>query len=334
MERSILLFGSEEILTEVELTIAIPSYRRTDTLREAIDSVLNQVATDISFALLISEDHSDCHSEIEQIVKSYHDNRIIYYYNRVAMGMTGNWNNCINLAKSKYVALLHDDDILYSNYLEVVKCIFDLKLDFDVLYFDHDIVKNNVIIEEQTNTLKKIYIRMQKDKLRRYYSGDYYWGACQNKLVPSCGNLYNTKVIKDFGGYKKEDGFSADEIFAERLSRKHKVYFCMHTVSAYRYMDANITNQKGTKRGFVLEGKNHRLDMGREIALYKCMNILFADCFIYALSGPWYNSLFAERAISKREIKLAALYRGCARLYIYGRALWVAIIGKRIVFYD
>ena len=108
---------------DAELTIAIPVYNRTTFLREAIDSALQQ-NTDRVYDIIVVDNASE-DDAVQQIVSSFPYDRVIYFRNDENIGMAGNWNRCYELAKTKWVTLLHDDDRLKSNYVETVLAVID-----------------------------------------------------------------------------------------------------------------------------------------------------------------------------------------------------------------
>ncbi len=199
-----LLWGDPAVTGDTELTIGIPSYRRTRTLREAIDSVLALPRDKVKFQLIISEDESDRHEEIRQIVESYGDPRIVYYYNTPALGMNENWTQCARLAKTKYIALLHDDDYLKPNYLDVVDNLLHRSpVHFDVVSFNHDILQDADGIIRPRPDDKGLYGKLQKNRFRRHTPGDFYFGALQCLLMPSCGIHFYRESLLGGGGLQE-----------------------------------------------------------------------------------------------------------------------------------
>ena len=124
----------------MELTIGIPVYKNVDTLNTALKSIATQKNKEVDCKVIISEDFStnEIHQQIVQLLEKWTNLQIEYYFNKPALGMSGNWNHCIQLASTGYVALLHDDDFLYSNYLDEVAKVMKSKLRFDVLFWDND----------------------------------------------------------------------------------------------------------------------------------------------------------------------------------------------------
>jgi glycosyltransferase involved in cell wall biosynthesis len=95
------------------LTIAIPFFSGRDYLRKAVESVLRQ--TNAGWELLICDDHS-AEPDLDVLIASYADARFRYVRNPANLGMAGNWNRCLDLARTDLVALLHADDELHENY--------------------------------------------------------------------------------------------------------------------------------------------------------------------------------------------------------------------------
>lgn len=106
-------------INEPEITVFVPTYKRTDTLKQTLDSIIGQTDAQ-SFEILVINNSSDG-EDVEELIKSYRDDRISYYINEENIGLCGNWNRGIELAKGKYVAMIHDDDLLSPWFLTAVK---------------------------------------------------------------------------------------------------------------------------------------------------------------------------------------------------------------------
>jgi hypothetical protein len=69
--------------------------------------------------MIIVDNNED--EETENHVRTVSDPRVKYHRNPIHLGMTENWNNCLNLAMregSEFLAIFHDDDIYYSRILQ------------------------------------------------------------------------------------------------------------------------------------------------------------------------------------------------------------------------
>ena len=94
------------------ITFAIPYYRDRGYLREAIESVLAQTESD--WLLLVVDDRGP--EPADDIVAAFDDPRITYVRNERNLGLAGNWNECVRLATTPWVTILHGDDRLLPEY--------------------------------------------------------------------------------------------------------------------------------------------------------------------------------------------------------------------------
>lgn len=144
---------SEELLNQqrdkifehkIKISILTPLYNTPEKfLKEMIDSVCNQTYS--NWELCLADASDDKHSNVEKICKEYvdKDSRIIYKKLENNAGISGNTNECFNLASGDYIGLLDHDDLLHpSLFYEVVKRINETNADFlytDEVKFENDI---------------------------------------------------------------------------------------------------------------------------------------------------------------------------------------------------
>ena len=95
-----------------KFTVFIPTYKRSDTLRVTIESAINQFGADSYEIVIISNDPDGASGSVKELIESFNDDRIYYYVNEENIGLCGNWNRGIELARGEYVAMIHDDDML------------------------------------------------------------------------------------------------------------------------------------------------------------------------------------------------------------------------------
>ena len=117
---STLLYGCE-LNTTPFISITIPTFRRPKLLREAVDSVLQQNNFSDYEIVIIDNDSDKLYADqIISFLTELADIRIRYYINEKNIGVFGNWNRCIELARGTWMTILCDDDILFNNYLSVL----------------------------------------------------------------------------------------------------------------------------------------------------------------------------------------------------------------------
>lgn len=90
-----------------KVSVIMPAYNAENYIREAIDSILAQSFTDFEF-IIINDSSKDC---TEQIVLSYHDDRIVYVKNERNLGVAETLNKGLKLAQGEYIARMDADDV-------------------------------------------------------------------------------------------------------------------------------------------------------------------------------------------------------------------------------
>jgi glycosyltransferase involved in cell wall biosynthesis len=92
------------------VSICIPTYNYRRFLPEALESAMRQTLRDLE--IVVVDNHSD--DGTMELLAEYarRDARVVAHRNTTNLGMTGNFNRCIELASGKYVKLLCADDVL------------------------------------------------------------------------------------------------------------------------------------------------------------------------------------------------------------------------------
>ena len=119
------------------VSVLMPVYNtKPDQLREAMDSILAQTFTDFEFLIL-----NDCSTapQVEEVVKSYSDPRIVYTMNERNLGISGARNRLLDMARGEYLAVMDHDDISLPERLEKQVAFLDTHPDVGVLntQFEH-----------------------------------------------------------------------------------------------------------------------------------------------------------------------------------------------------
>ena len=89
-----------------QVSVIIPTYRRPEFLRKAIESVLRQTFRD--FELIVVDDFSG--GNTSEVVRTFTDTRIRFVQHKTRRGGAVARNTGIGKAQGKYIAFLDDDD--------------------------------------------------------------------------------------------------------------------------------------------------------------------------------------------------------------------------------
>lgn len=102
-----------------KISIITPARDRCDLIGETIKSVLEQTEKD--WQLIVVDDHSSPEDKTEEVVKSFHDERIRYYKltDENGKGIPAARNFGIMLAETELVTFLDSDDICYPDRIQL-----------------------------------------------------------------------------------------------------------------------------------------------------------------------------------------------------------------------
>lgn len=102
------------------ITIIIPTYKRVETLKWALYSALNQRGFDDYEVLVVDNEGEDLQKETdtEKFIKEINNPKVIYY--RHEKSITFKMDHAVNLARTKWICILHDDDMLAADTLSIM----------------------------------------------------------------------------------------------------------------------------------------------------------------------------------------------------------------------
>ncbi len=121
---------SGSIHSSPRVSVILPVFNGEKYLGECIRSVLLQTMPD--FELLIGNDCSNDGSR--QIIESFHDKRIQYFYRNVNLGVAGNLNRLVQAAHGPLLRILCQDDVLEENCLETEVQFFNKHSDIGMSF--------------------------------------------------------------------------------------------------------------------------------------------------------------------------------------------------------
>ncbi len=95
-----------------KVSVIMPAYNHEKYVGEAIESVLNQLFTDLEL-IIINDGSTD---GTEKVIRRYDDNRIKYYYQDNS-GAHNALNKGLSLAKGEYISIINSDDVYHPDRL-------------------------------------------------------------------------------------------------------------------------------------------------------------------------------------------------------------------------
>lgn len=216
------LMTSGETDPAPHVTIAIPTFRRPDFLLESVASALEQ-RFDRSFEILIVDNDpaSQGHLALLDRLPALAKANLRYFVNAENIGMFGNWNRCIELARSEWITILNDDDMLDPDFLRTMFATLDRRRAVDGLVCRKRTLDQRTDQGAVINPVRRLgkqailETSFRRQDSRRIPSRKFFWGAL---LGNGGGFLFRKRCAVAIGGYYPEEFPSGDQWFYARFA--------------------------------------------------------------------------------------------------------------------
>jgi len=234
---SVLVRDSDTFLTPL-VSIMIPTYRRPALLREAIESALAQT-TPIPFEVVVVDNDSDQElaDEVDKAIASFGVHNLRLFRNQENIGMFGNWNRCIELARGKWLTILNDDDLLAPSFLDECLKVLDKSKLIKLVLCKTKTLDNRRRKSSNTGLarIRKLgrYLREKSYKQSPYRLrlSDYF---LTNPHNGSLGALIERNAALTIGGISQKYYPSADYIFFVRFAMSNIAFYLPKVLATYR----------------------------------------------------------------------------------------------------
>jgi glycosyltransferase involved in cell wall biosynthesis len=210
------------------LTISLPVYKRTEYFRLAIESAINQT---VKCRILVVDNNSP-HDDFKKIVDSYNNPLIEYIKTSETVPQDENFNNCIRFTKTPWITILHDDDYLHCQFVELAQKILGKYKD-TIGGFS---VRNHVDSQEWPDVNTKVNLAEDFLVVKPTY---FYF----KQLTPFPGVVFNRELGLKLNGYNVSLHPIADLDFWRRLSENSTMLYVSQTLAYYRISPNQSTNR-------------------------------------------------------------------------------------------
>lgn len=190
------------------VTIAIPTYNRADGyLKNAIQCALEQTYQNIE--IIISDNCSP--DNTEEVVKGFNDKRLRYFRQQANIGANNNFNFCLQQAHSSYFLLLHDDDTIDSDFIEL--CMTSARYRTDI-----GIIRTGVRVIDEKGSAVSECRNMSGGSATEDFFQEWFSGKTPLYL---CNTLFNTDGLREIGGFKSRTNLYQDVVAEFTLTAKY-----------------------------------------------------------------------------------------------------------------
>ncbi|WP_414564749.1 MULTISPECIES: glycosyltransferase family 2 protein [unclassified Anabaena] len=218
------------------VSVIIPSYNRPHYLKQAIASAVKQTYQNLD--IIVCDNCSN--EDFQPIIDSFQDARIRFWRHSHNIGMLGNIKHGFKIAKGKYVASLHDDDMWEAGFLEKLVPTLEANPNLAVAFCDSYIINTDSIIDEVlTKNNSQIWNR---DTLKEgIYQPFYDIGIVKMSIASACAAVIRKDVV-DWDAIPEEVGGCYD-LYINYLCCRSGLgaYYCPEKLTRYRQHEQSDT---------------------------------------------------------------------------------------------
>ncbi|MFH0942921.1 MAG: glycosyltransferase family 2 protein [Candidatus Beckwithbacteria bacterium] len=205
------------------ISICIPTFNRADYLEQTLQSVARQTIK--PFQVLIVDNAST--DNTPQIAAKYKKLGFTYIRNSKNLGMVGNYNRCLNLARGNYISFLHSDDLIdpawQQTWLKTIK------------RYQADYYTCSICVINQHNRPLHVFHTFSKDCLLK--AAEVLPQLLRHNcplIAPTAATVFNTQVLKNTAPFKAKLGTEADVDIFFRLSLNHSLFYKHQVLFCHR----------------------------------------------------------------------------------------------------
>lgn len=230
----------------MEIEIFMPFYGDVEYFKTAVLSVLAQ--TDPDWRLTILDDRYPS-EEPEVFIRNLKDPRISYLRNEINLGVSGNFQQCIDLAQADFINIMGCDDVMRENYVARAKEI--IHADSNISYIQPGVE----VVDEKGNVYLPLGDRV-KNRLRNKFSPPCTVSSEEiaSSLLKGCWTyfpsiIWKTTELKKYN-FRKEFSIVLDlALQLEIIANGGKVFIDSPVSFAYRRHRSSVSMSSS------LEGK-------------------------------------------------------------------------------
>ena len=336
---SVLVSGNQELCPDPVLSIVIPTYKRPNYLKYALESALNQKDTDVSYEVVVvdNEPTSEAGSQTEAVIAQYHAKNLYYYRNTGNLGIAGNWNRCAQLARGRWVAYLHDDDLLIPDYICRMTKLLHRKNNAGGIialaierHGEGDIQE---VMSIPRSRASMMYDAISRGKLMRLRRTDSHITIANAYGVPTCGSAFRRDLLLASGGFNERFYPSFDWFLLYRFSGRHRLYRSMERLGYYRVL-VNVSLSDKTKEAFLRDRLSFVRYMAEHTRTGRVLRKLFENEQNKKILHEEYTDYKGKRAEDYFELSALkdrpvrkALYHILTMTYWKVKTYWCLIFG-------
>lgn len=206
------------------LSICIPTFRRLDTLVEAVRSAIAQDWNESFEVIVVDNDSESAGADaLLAAIPELATANFRYFVNAENVGMFGNWNRSIELARGEWHTMLHDDDLFEPYFASRIMTVLDRNASID------GVISRRMLFGPAAPPPRRglaqvahrlgVRLRFRGKMTRQYKAGRFFWSA-----TSPVGLVARKRDILALGGYQPDEWPSSDYYFQLRFAIRYRLF--------------------------------------------------------------------------------------------------------------
>lgn len=216
------------------VTVIIPTFRRTTTLKRAIESVSCQTYTNIEIIVVDDNIDQKLSNEVKTIVTTFNNPNLILHKNEKNLGGALARNVGIELAHGEYIAFLDDDDWYYPAKIEKQMALIEKSKQIGIVYCWTE-------SRNKYGSVETIY--------KYCYKGNLVYQAMYDCMAATSQWLCRKKAILDVGMFSNVPCKQDSNLILKMMLAGYQIDYVPEVLSVYDSSGKNrISTQNHKKR--------------------------------------------------------------------------------------
>jgi glycosyltransferase involved in cell wall biosynthesis len=223
-------------------SVMIPTYNCGQYLKATLESVLQQDLGPDLMQIMVVDDHST-KDDPESIVREVGGGRIEFFRHPHNVGMTRNFQACLEKSRGYIVHQLHGDDLVAPGFYEKLQVAFETHPELGAactqttFIDDHDKPLGSTFLEREMSGI------LGEEFLHRM-------ACCCRIMTPSI--VVRRAVYEEMGGFDHRLKYSSEDWeMWSRIATKYPVWYESEPLSMYRQHSSSLTNRNFVNNSYI-----------------------------------------------------------------------------------
>lgn len=206
------------------LSVVIPTYEPTEFLVDTLRSVLAQDLGSAQMQIAIVDDHSSKANILDLLEQVGQTERIELHEHRERLGLAGNWNRAVEIARGEFVHILHQDDIVQPGFYAALLNGLRSSERIGMAFCRHAFINERDAVERISHRE-----RWRAGALPRWLDR-----ISERQRIQCPSAIVRRNVYERLGGFREDLRYALDWEMWVRIASAYDVWYEPRVLASYR----------------------------------------------------------------------------------------------------